>query len=274
MRAAAPGVPTPTLRLMTSEISTRAAALADALAAAWKGGPALLHADWQAAVPDAGTAYAVQSRLWAALGATAGGLARHWKSGGPSRSNPLTHAPLPPAGVLPSGSSLAALPLRHRLVEAEVALVLGRDVSPRDASTLDAAAAPSLLQSMTVTLEAVDSRWAAMREAPGLVKLADLQSHGALVVGALVPFQPRDWAAQVCRVRIGAADWQSFTGTHSLADPTWLLPLWLRHVTRDGATVPAGTLVTTGTWCGLLTAQAGDLVEVDFPGIGSVSAQF
>lgn len=259
---------------MSSDLPNHAAALADALTAAWTGGPALQHADWPDAVPDADTAYAVQARLWAALGGTSGSPARHWKSGGPSRSTPLTHAPLPPAGVLPSGSSLAALPLRHRLVEAEVALVLARDVSAQEASTLEAAAAPSLVRSMTVTLEAVDSRWAAMREAPALLKLADLQSHGALVVGEMVPFEARDWAAQVCRVRIGAADWQTFTGTHSLADPTWLLPLWLRHATRQGASVPAGTLVTTGTWCGLLAAQAGDRVQVEFPGIGSVAAQF
>jgi len=41
-------------------------------------------------------------------------------------------------------------------------------------------------------------------------------------------------------------------GTHSLRDPAWVLPQWLRHATRHGATLPAGTVVTTGTWAGVV----------------------
>ena len=32
--------------------------------------------------------------------------------------------------------------------------------------------------------------------------------------------------------------------------------------------VPAGTVVTTGTWVGLLPARPGDTVSVEFTGIG------
>jgi 2-keto-4-pentenoate hydratase len=73
-------------------------------------------------------------------------------------------------------------------------------------------------------------------------------------------------------VRIGDSS-NRFVGTHSLGHPAWLLPTWLKHATRDGATVPAGTVVTTGTWCGLLAAAAGDLVQVTFEGIGEASVQ-
>ena len=93
------------------------------------------------------------------------------------------------------------------------------------------------------------------------------------MLGAFVPWAPRDWAAQVCRVRIGGADWQAFTGTHTLGDPAWLLPQWLRHATRNGRAVPAGAVVTTGTWCGLLEAHPGERVEVEFPGIGRAAVQ-
>jgi 2-keto-4-pentenoate hydratase len=93
------------------------------------------------------------------------------------------------------------------------------------------------------------------------------------VLGAWQPFAPRDWAQQTCVVRIGGGAAQSFRGTHSLADPAWLLPTWLRHVSRAGATVPAGTVVTTGTWCGMLPAQAGDRVHVVFEGIGEAEVQ-
>jgi 2-keto-4-pentenoate hydratase len=83
----------------------------------------------------------------------------------------------------------------------------------------------------------------------------------------------RDWLAQRCEVRIGAQPPLQRTGTHALADPAWLLPQWLRHATRHGDTVAAGTVVTTGTWVGMLPAQPGDAVQVEFPGIGAASLQ-
>src|SRR5262249_36214197 len=125
---------------------------------------------------------------------------------------------------------------------------------------------------MCVSIEVVDSRWE-NRAANALLKLADLQSHGALVLGAWQPFAPRDWAQQACTVQVGDAAPQSFRGTHSLGDPAWLLPTWLRHVTRHGATVPKGTVVTTGTWCGMLEAKAGEKVKAVFEGIGEAEVQ-
>jgi 2-keto-4-pentenoate hydratase len=53
-----------------------------------------------------------------------------------------------------------------------------------------------------------------------------------------------------------------------MGDPTCVLDAWLRHATADGATLRAGTVVTTGSWCGMLEAAAGDAVEVAFDGIG------
>ena len=211
-------------------------------------------------------AYRVQANVAQALGEPA--MARHWKSGGPSRHAPLTHAPLPAAGVWASPADASGWPFNQRFIEAEVALRLARDVSPEHAAALANDAAPELVDAMAVSIEIVDFRWAQGPDAPPLLKLADLQSHGALVLGAWVPYAPRDWSRQRCRVWIGSRA-SDHTGTHSLGDPAWLLPGWLRHATRGGATVPAGTVVTTGTWCGLLRAATGDLVRAEFDGIGA-----
>ena len=58
-----------------------------------------------------------------------------------------------------------------------------------------------------------------------------------------------------------------------MGDPTFVLPAWLRHATHDGGVLQAGTVVTTGTWCGLPMAAAGDRVVADFPGIGTAAVQ-
>jgi 2-keto-4-pentenoate hydratase len=219
-------------------------------------------------------AYDVQAGVAQALGWFGAAPPQHWKSGGPSREAVATHAPLPPAGVWASPADARDWPFNLRGVEAEVALRLRLPADADLARSLDLAMARTLVDAMCVSIEIVDSRWVEGLQAPAWSKLADLQSHGALVLGAWAPFEPaRDWSAQVCRVQVGAQAPRAFRGTHSMADPAFVLMAWLRHATRDGALVPAGTVVTTGTWCGILQASAGELVEAVFEGIGSASIQ-
>ena len=226
-------------------------------------------------LPDAAAAYAVQAGVAQALGWFGGGAPRHWKSGGPSRDAVLTHAPLPPTGVWasPADARERSWLFHFRGIEAEVALRLARDVDAALATTLDASTASALIDAMCVSIELVDSRWTEGRNAPPLAKLADLQSHGALVLGEWVPFTARDWAAQTCVLSIGDAAPQTFRGTHSMGDPAFVLPAWLRHATRDASVLQAGTVVTTGTWCGLPLAAAGDRVSAEFAGIGRAAVQ-
>jgi 2-keto-4-pentenoate hydratase len=223
--------------------------------------------------PDA-DAYAVQDAVARALGWFERGGAGHWKTGAASLQSTFTHARLPPAGVCASPADLRTMHFNFRGIEAEIALRLGSQVDAARAAGLDGAGALALLDAMCVSIEVVDSRWAEGLQAPAACKLADLQSHGALVLGDWVPVRPVDWAAQRCEVRIGGAAAQIFQGTHSLGHPGAVLLPWLRHATRRGEVLPAGSVVTTGTWCGLLMAAAGDEVMVDFEGIGSARCRF
>lgn len=243
---------------------------------ACQGGPAVDEQAARARISSVEQAYAMQERLYAALGHPPG-VPPYWKSGGPTRSDPMRHAPLPVAGVRPSGTRLDGLPpgpcLRHRWLEAEVALRLGQAVTPDLARRLGPEDAPALVDALCVSIELVDTRWATGRAAPPLLKLADLLVHGALVLGDFVPYAPfrsHDWAGQACAVRIRAVT-HTFRGSLGVGDPSWVLPDWLRHLSRHGATVPAGTVVSTGTWCGLLDAAVGDEVSVEFPGIGAAT---
>ena len=224
-------------------------------------------------IPDADAAYAIQKAVAERLGWYAGGAPRCWKSGGASRAATLTHAPLPPPGVWTDPADARDWPFRLRGIEAEIALRLGRDVDAARADRLDAAAAIDLVDAMCVSIEIVDSRWREGLEAPALAKLADLQSHGALVLGAWGPARSIDWAAQECRVEVGKQAPVLHRGSHALADPFFVLPAWLRHATRRHGVVSAGTVVTTGTWVGILHAAQGDRVRAEFPGIGHAQVQ-
>lgn len=249
------------------------APVVDALVQAWRHDRPVDAAALALFLNSPADAYAVQHQVGRECGWFDAGVPRHWKSGGASRAAELTHAPLPARQVRTSPADFRSIHFNLRFIEAEIALRLARDVTAAQAAALTARDASALVDAMAVSIEIVDSRWQQAREAPTLLKLADLQSHGALVLGDWQPFSPRDWSRQACVVRIGDAPAQTFQGTHSLGDPAWLLPAWLRHAARHGDTVPKGTVVTTGTWCGLLDACKGDLVQVRFDGVGEAEVQ-
>jgi 2-keto-4-pentenoate hydratase len=243
------------LRSRASGVPADAAALADAL-------------------DSADEAYAVQQGVAEALGWFAGGAPRHWKSGGPGRTQPLTHAPLPPAGVWTSPADASRWPMHVRLVESEIALRLGRDVDAALAATLDLERARELVDAMAVSIEIVDSRWQQGLAAPALLRLADLASHAALVLGPWQRFVARDWPNQALRLVIGTQPPIDCRGTHSCGDPAWVLADWLRHATARHGTLRAGTVVTTGTWAGAPAAGVGDRVSLTFDGLGSAETHF
>lgn len=218
-------------------------------------------------------AYAVQRAVGRTLGWWSDQPAQHWKSGG-GRLDSITHAPLPPHGVWPSPADARGWPFHRRGIEAEIALRLGRDVDATLAATLDQDSAAALIDAMAVSIEVVDSRWQDGPAAAPLLRLADGQSHGALVLGEWVSFDPaHNWSDQSCVAQIGGTAPVERRGSHPLGHPAAVLPAWLRHATQGGQVLPAGTVVTTGTWVGLLDAAAGDLVTVHFAGIGSAQLQ-
>ncbi|MHB8947605.1 MAG: fumarylacetoacetate hydrolase family protein [Rhodoferax sp.] len=237
-----------------------------ALVQARLSGQPLRAAEWVSAVQDEADAYLVQDGLAAALGWAQGPLVRHWKSGGATRSGPFSHAPLDPAGINAAGRTWPVLG-----IEAEVALRLGRDVSPEAARTMTPESAGDWVDAMAVSVELVASRWAEGLAAPELLRMADHQSNGGLVLGPWQRFMARDWSTQACRVEIGSEAPVTRTGSHSLSDPAWVLPAWLQHLTRYGTTVPAGTVVTTGSWVGCLPVRPGERVCVGFEGMGEVA---
>lgn len=220
---------------------------------------------------NAEQAYAVQMAVARQQGWYLDAPPGYWKSGGANRQTELTHAPLPPGGIWRSPASCGGWPFAMRGIEAEIALRLGRPVDPALAHTLAPENTGDLVDAMTVSIEIVDSRWQQGMASPALLKLADLSSHGALVLGDWVPYQALDWSGQICRVWIGDQAEVVRVGTHSLGNPAWLLAQWLRQACAMYGTLPAGTVVTTGTWVGILQARRGDHVKVVFDGIGEAS---
>lgn len=245
-----------------------------ALAAAWWGGPALDASLWPTEAPDTALIDRAQAELTRRLGCGQAHEPQAWKSGGPSREAALGHAALPPRGVRRSPATLDDLRLNRPGIEAEIALRLGQDVDAARAATLDGLQAAALVDGMAVSAELVSSRWLQAQAAPAWLRQVDALSHGALVLGDWLPPQTgRDWAQQTCEIQRNNDAPQRARGSHSLGDPFWLLPQWLRHATREGQVLPAGSVVTTGAWLVMPDLAAGDRLWVRFEGLGEVQVQ-
>jgi hypothetical protein len=244
--------------------------LSTALARAWIEHQPIAVADWT--VVDETEAYAVHDGLVAALGWQPAGQPQYWKSGGGSRELPLTHAPLAPAGVrFGNRLDFSDLQLHAAGVEAEIALRTKVDLRAADLTglTVDNAAA-ALIDAMAVSIELVGSRWQEAFDAAVLLRLADCQSHGGLALGDWLPYQALDWAAQDCTLMVNGKPAQLGSGAHPLGDPAWGLLPWLQHATREGRTLPAGSVVTTGAWRAQLGLKPGDRAVAQFEGLGAV----
>jgi 2-keto-4-pentenoate hydratase len=227
-------------------------ALIQALVNCHRHGSRLHAADWTGSVRDEADAYAVQQGVAAALGWP---LAQ-WKSGGAGPQGPFSHSPVNPL----VGTALLG-------VEAEVALRLGRDVSPAEAL----GDVPNLVDAMCIAVECVASRWVEAMSAPDLLRMADHQSNAGLLLGEWQPYRALDWARLPWRLSLTGQPEVSQQGGHALANPAGVLPAWLRHATRGGGTVLAGTVVTTGAWGGLhaVTGPAHGSLRIE--GLGELS---
>jgi 2-keto-4-pentenoate hydratase len=245
-----------------------AAGVARRLVGAHKGAAALRYAD--ALPPDRATAYAVQDATLAGLGAVGG-----WKVGAKGPTAEPGCAPLPARGVMPSGATLLGPPWRMRGIEVEVAVRLGKDLVPTSGEP-DAATVRAAIDAVLPAIEVVETRLADWRDSDPLAQLADLQSHGALIIGEPSRIRVEDVDLRTVQAYL-AFDGQPVASTYG-ANPAadiWRLIGWLAwHCAQRGQPLRAGQVITTGSCTGMLFAPEGAHVQAQLEGIGLVELRF
>lgn len=243
--------------------------LADRLAAAHAGGPRVPAAGLHDLTPR--EAYALQDATIARLGPIGG-----WKVGARSDDAEPQCAPLPQSALLPTGSTLPLARFAWRLVELEVALRVAADlrIGPRDLPTPAELAAS--FDAVLPAIEAVEGRWEEGQDASATAKLADLQCHGALVLGPVAALAPDavDLRSVQAELWLDGDCVQRTTGGNP-APELWRLIGWLaRHCSERGLPLRRGQIVTTGSCTGLTPVAAGAQVRGELAGIGSVSLRY
>nr|WP_206683002.1 fumarylacetoacetate hydrolase family protein [Pseudomonas baltica] len=212
-------------------------------------------------------AYDVQRRVAEAMGWFAHAPARAWKLGGAPGS--LISAAGVPAGTVRASGWQVPPGHCHALgIEGELFVRLSRDLDEHT----DLAAAYAAIDAWMPGIELCDTRWVDGIQADALLRLADQQLNRELIVGLPVTLASiPDWSAQAATLRVDGEQVVRGLGSHPFREPLNSLPWLARHAVALGNPLRAGDLIATGSWTGIHWAPPGASIEVDFPGIGTVT---
>jgi 2-keto-4-pentenoate hydratase len=125
-------------------------------------------------------------------------------------------------------------------------------------------------------IEVVETRLADWKTAPPLAQLADMQSHGALVLGepAALDVSSLDLRQVEARLEFDGQVVAQRRGGNPAAEVWRMLAHLALHCEQRRMPLTPGQIVTTGSCTGMLFAPVGSHVSANVMGIGRVALQF
>ncbi|TAM53153.1 MAG: hypothetical protein EPN57_10460 [Paraburkholderia sp.] len=213
---------------------------------------------------SADEALVVQQLVLDELGGCAG-----YKIGAGSPTAVPQFAPLPATRVFGAATGLRRGDYARLGLELEIAFSFASDVdrslAERPEAVIDA------IDTMSVVVEAVDSRFEGWPNVDPLLQLADLQNNGALVIGDTRPYDCHfDFSAP--QLGFYWNDHEIFQGAakHSAGDPRRLVAWLVAHMLETGQSIPARTMLTTGSYTPFYIASGPGIVRGTVEGFGKI----
>lgn len=222
--------------------------------------------------------YAIQARLesrsaaplygWK-IAATSTAGQNHIGVDGPLAGRILAERVYPDGATLPFGGNAM------RVVEAEFAFRMGRDLAPR-ATPYEVAEVMDAVADLHAAIEIPDSRYEDFVTAGAAQLIADNACAHDFVLG---PQAPESWRGidlsrhEVKGVVTGKID-RDGIGANVLGDPRLALTWIANELSGIGVTLKRGQVVTTGTCLVPMAVAPGDEVTCDFGVLGKVSLRF
>jgi 2-keto-4-pentenoate hydratase len=221
-------------------------------------------------------AYAAQDRVRESLVAR-GGRVIGWKAGLTGRmAQEMFQCPEPvsafllDSGVYPDRAEVPLSRFVHAVVEAEVALILRRDLA---GPGVTAPAALQAIEGAAPALELVDFRYSGQPTGPDLV--ADGVYGNAIVLGgSLTDVGHLDLALEGLVYEHNGAIVATNTAAEVLGNPVNSLAWIANHLGARGLGLRAGQVVMTGSVSKIVHPKAGDTVRATYTRLGSVAARF
>jgi len=179
-------------------------------------------------------------------------------------------APVMASHVLDDGAAVALTDFIAPKLEAEIALVLGDDLSGPDCTPLDVQRA---VEGVVASIELVDSRVADWR-----IKLvdtvSDMASSGAIVIGGgSAPVADVDLRTLGMVFTRDGEVIATGAGAAALGNPAAAVAWLVRTLHPFGASLPAGSIVMTGALHAAVPVAAGETYRAEFDRLGPVSVR-
>jgi 2-keto-4-pentenoate hydratase len=250
-----------------------AAEVADIVWSAWRSGervealparvrPSSIADGW--AAQQALTALAGPGYGWKIAATSSAGQA-HIGVDGPLPGPLFERFRYAPGGVIPSGD------LHMKVVEAEFAFVLGRDVPPGASE----AALGEAVSALHLAVEVPDSRFVDFPTVGGPSLMADAACAGFFVLGpAVADWRGADLAGCRTSIEVNGEVAAVGGGDAVLGSPGTALAWVAAELDRLGSGLRAGEVVTTGTTTPPPAIGPGDEVRARFEGYGEVRVAF
>lgn len=212
---------------------------------------------------DQETAYAIQNELLKNIGPSGG-----WKVGSSSPTAEPSCSPLPQQRIFQAPTAIPAKEFQTLGFEAEIAFTLGQDLT--SLSPYSREKVESAIASAHPAIEIVSSRFKEWSKVDDFSKMADLQNHGALLVGApITNWQKINFKNQPLLIKRNQETLVDQVGGNGNGEDVLRLLVWLAsHAASRGLPLRKGMVITTGSWSGLHSMAVGDSIFVEFPAVG------
>jgi 2-keto-4-pentenoate hydratase len=244
--------------------------LASRLAGVWQLGMPFAELPGDLVPQDEAAAYAVQRELLRCRGQGVGG----WKVGAKSPTGPIQGSPLPADCVFTRTARFPFDAPRRLGMELEIGFVFGRSFVP-GASPYAEHEVLAGISHVVATIELVASRFHEWPAVDKLAQLADLQNHGALVIGEFAQYDPAMSVAGLpVSLRLGDDELADGRASNPAGDPRRLLPWLVNHACALGYGLHSGTVVTCGSYTGLSVVRHAGRVVGRIAGLPAVTCEF
>ena len=173
--------------------------------------------------------------------------------------------------VLRGGASLPAAPLQMRVVEAEFAFRMGRDLGPR-AAPYELAEVCAAIADLHLAIEIPDARFEPFDTiGPAQIAADDAFAAWFVLGPAVEGWADLDLPNQPVRVSKNGKVAAEGKGANALGDPRLALTWLANERAKRGGGLKAGEVITTGTCITPLKIAPGDAIVAEFTGLGQVS---
>jgi 2-keto-4-pentenoate hydratase len=198
-----------------------------------------------------------------------------WKIGAGSLDATPFFAPMPRAWMAGSGAILYGPTYRYRVLESEIAFLVGEDLPPRQ-TPYTREEVIAAMASCHPAIEELESGLIDPKTPNNhLSALADLQMHGGFIHGpACVDWKSIDFATETVTLSIDGVVQVERTGSNTSGDLLRLLPYLANEGAARTGGLKAGQWITTGSWTGNTPALPGSHAEASFGHAGSVTLRF